>query len=268
MRARGRNPVADEDRRERLVAAAVVLIFAAQGLFLGAIHVGRVWDLTTGDDWFGFEARARDVLINGPLMTLGAPLGQGQPFFFYPLYSYFAAAVHRIAGEDGSGIVFAQFLVLALTTMVIFRLGRELFGERVALGSALLLVAIEQLAFTRYYTVTMLADNLYVLPVALSVLSLTRVTKTDRMAPLVWSGIWVGIAALTKPGMLAFFFLSIPFVLYVRPRFSPVAVYTGRCARRHWHCHRQESRRLRPAGPPHARAGADVHPLQSRARLG
>jgi hypothetical protein len=61
--------------------------------------------------------------------------------------------------------------------------------------------------------------------VALSVLSLTRVTKTDRLAPLVWSGIWVGIAALTKPGMLAFFFLSIPFVLYVRPRLSPAAAY-------------------------------------------
>ncbi|MGQ0736165.1 MAG: glycosyltransferase family 39 protein [Acidobacteriota bacterium] len=196
----------------RLLPVLVLALFGVQGALASLGHIGRVWDLTTGDDWFGFEARARDLLLNGPLMLLGAPVGAAEPYFYYPLYSYFAAAIHWLVGEDGSGIVFAQFLILAITTIVVHRLAAGMFNRQVAVIAVAALIVIEQAAFVRYYTVTMLADNLYVLPVALAVWSLTRFANQGHLRSLALAGFWVGVAALTKPSMLAFFALALPLV--------------------------------------------------------
>jgi hypothetical protein len=44
-------------------------------------RVDKLALLGGGQDWLTHESFARDILMNGPLMTLGRPLGEGQTFY-------------------------------------------------------------------------------------------------------------------------------------------------------------------------------------------
>jgi len=61
-----------------------------------------------GQDWLTHESFARDILLNGPLMTLGKPLGEGRTFYAQPFYPYALAAMHWLTGEDQFGVVVVQ----------------------------------------------------------------------------------------------------------------------------------------------------------------
>ena len=72
-------------------------------IFINAIvpRLDRVDKLTLlggGQDWLTHESFARDILLNGPLMTLGKPLGEGRTFYAQPFYPYALAAMHCAHG--------------------------------------------------------------------------------------------------------------------------------------------------------------------------
>ena len=64
--------------------------------------------MVAGDDPMIYEGYARDILFNGILMNGGAPLGQGEPFYYQAFYPYFLAASHAIFGEGFFGVLFLQ----------------------------------------------------------------------------------------------------------------------------------------------------------------
>jgi uncharacterized protein YbbK (DUF523 family) len=80
--------VATLARRDRLAALdqvvmpVIALILIGQGWWKARPLIDRVWTLTAGDDWFEFESQARDILAHGLMMTQGAIVGRGQPFFY------------------------------------------------------------------------------------------------------------------------------------------------------------------------------------------
>jgi dolichyl-phosphate-mannose-protein mannosyltransferase len=187
---------------DRLLYSAMTVLFAAQGFWKAVPFRDRFVSLSSGDDWLQYEASAREILTGGLLMTYGKPPGQGDAYFYYPFYSYFLAFVHRLTGEDLYGIVVVQFLVLLLATILIHRLTRRLFGAEAALLAVGLLVAVEQMAFVRYYTVTLLAENLFFLTVAATVYALTRFVQTGHALSLVVAGLCGGVSAITKPSIM------------------------------------------------------------------
>src|SRR5207249_12105009 len=83
----------------RPLLALWLLAVLAYALITTAPLAGRAVILEGGQDWLTYESYARDILLNGPLMTLGKPLGEGRPFFFQPFYPYSLAAIHWLAGE-------------------------------------------------------------------------------------------------------------------------------------------------------------------------
>jgi hypothetical protein len=194
--------------RPRSLAGAceplIVIALTAQGLWKSRHLVDHVWTLTGGDDWMTFEHNARDVVLNGILMTEGAPLGRGQPFFAYPGYTYFTAAVHAVTGESLAGVVLMNFVLLAVSTVLVLRLARELVPPPAALAAVAWLMLLQQADFVRYYTVTLLSENLYVMTSAGLVLGLTRYLKHGRTAQLAASGAWGGWSALTRPSAMLF----------------------------------------------------------------
>jgi hypothetical protein len=198
--------------------AGVFVLLAIQGFVRSRHLIGRMLSLTGGDDWLAFEARAREVLIRGPLMTFGAPLGEGDAFMYYPLYSYFLALVHRVVGEDLFGVIFVQFVVLFFATWIVHRIALAVFGRRIALIAVVPLVLIQQSAFVRWYTVTLLSENLYYLTVAACVLMVVRFVHRQRTADLVLAGAIGGASALTKPSMMLYLVPAIIVIaLAVRP---------------------------------------------------
>lgn len=192
-------------------AAAVAGVVALGGLGVQGFLVARPFadrfhTLTGGDDWLGFESRARDVLQHGPLMTLGKPLGEGAAYFYHPFYSYFLAGVHALTGESLFGPIFVQFLILAVTALLMWSLTRSLFGTVPAWWALAALLALFEMDFIRYYTITLLSENLYVLTVTLCLVAFAKWAGTQSTTALIQAGLWAGISAATRPAMMMFLF--------------------------------------------------------------
>ncbi len=206
------------DGGARTAAFVMFAIFFVQGLIRSAPFIGRTWRLSGGDDWLAYEASAREIATGGILMTYGERLGHGFAYFYYPLYSYFIALVHILVGEDLFGVIFVQFLILAITGIVVHRTAKMLFGPTVALWALVALLVEQQLDFVRYYTVTLLSENLYFLPVALTVYFLVSFAQSRSRAAVVLAGLSGGVAALTRPSMMMFLPLSMVLVAVIEQR--------------------------------------------------
>jgi hypothetical protein len=186
------------------IGALTLVALGVQGFVTALPNARQFRSLSSGDDWLGFESRARDILQNGPLMTLGQPIGEGAAYFYHPLYSYLLAAVHAVAGESLFGPVFVHFLILAVTALIMWSLTRSVFGAVPATFGLLALVILFEIDFIRYYTVTLLSENLYVLTVTLCLAAFAAWGRTGRVAMLVQAGLWGGVSAVTRPAMMIF----------------------------------------------------------------
>jgi hypothetical protein len=208
------------------LCAAMFALFLVQGIQAAAPHVHRAVSLSGGDDWLAFEARAREVLTGGLLMPFGWAPGKGEVFYYYPGYSYFLAAVHRLTGEDLSGPIAVNFLLLFLANVVSYRIAKATVGRSAAVAGTIALVAIEELAFVRHYTVVLLSENLYFLTVPLTVLGLVRFVQHGRRTSLAWAGLAAGASALTRPVMLLYLVPAVCIVLVasMRARQKPTTI--------------------------------------------
>ena len=126
IRARGLTPLP--------IAPIVVSLLLAQGVWKSQHLVDHVWTMSGGDDWLNYEMSGRDVVLNGLIMSQGGVIGRGQPFSLYPGYAYFIAFGHWLTGESLAGVVLLNFVLLALATLVAYRIGRHLLGPVDALG--------------------------------------------------------------------------------------------------------------------------------------
>jgi len=189
----------------RALALAMFALLAIEGANLSSSHIGRAETLSGGDDWHAYEARAREVFIHGFLMQDPQfPPGHGELYDYPPLYPYYLAGVHWLGGDGLFAPLFSHFMLLFGTNVVIYLIGRRLYGERVAVGAVVALLVLEQIAFVRHYTVNLFTENLYVLLVALIVCWLVQFMDAAKMRTLVWAGLTAGVAILTRPAFSSF----------------------------------------------------------------
>jgi hypothetical protein len=181
------------------VMPAVVLGLTLQGVWKSRRLVDHVWTLTGGDDWLAFEIMARDALLNGWLMNQAG--GDTLPFIFYPGYPYFLAAAHVLTGESLAGVILLNFIVLAVATVLVYTLARSLTAPIGAYLAVAWLLLVQQLAFVRYYTVTLLSENLFFPLVAATIYLLVRFSRTGQWRPLCGAAVCGGLATVTRPSM-------------------------------------------------------------------
>lgn len=191
---------------DTVVIPGVILLAVVQGLWQSRHLVDRVWSLSGGDDWWAFEALGRDALLTGPLIN-----GSGVPgaFNVYPAYIYFVAAVHRVIGESLAGVILANFALLGVATVLVYRLAREFVSPRGALIALAWLWVVEQMAFVRYYTVTLLSENLFLPCVAATLYLLVRYDRGGSWRTLCGAAVCGGLATITRPTMLLFLPLAV-----------------------------------------------------------
>jgi len=199
--------------RMPVLAAALLALFVVQGIAEAVPLRDRAVSLSGGDDWHGFEARGRAVAFGDVLMLYGQPPGKGDVLFYHPGYIVWLAGVHLVGTEDFAGPVFLNFLLLFAATLAVYRLGLALFDRRIAIGALLLLVPIEEIAFMRHYTVTLLSENLFFPLIAFTVLALVRVAQTGSWPMAACAGLMAGAATLTRS----------PLTVYVFPALIAVA---------------------------------------------
>jgi len=202
------SPVAAAHALSGPLALGVLL---TQGLWKSRHLVDHVWTLSGGDDWAMYEMTARDAVMNGLMISQGGVIGRGQPFSLYPGYSYFVALVHAVTGESLAGVILVNFLLLAVATLLAYRAARLIVGPVCAIGGLGWLLLIEQADFVRYYTVTLLSENLFLPLAAASVLGFTRYVRSGTWNALALGAIAGGLAAITRPSMMLF----LPFAMMV-----------------------------------------------------
>jgi hypothetical protein len=189
---------------QQCVMPVVILGLTLQGLWKSRHLVDHVFTLTGGDDWLAFEMNARDILFNGWLMPRGSLPGSGLPYREYPAYGYLVAAAHWLTGDSLAGVILINFLCLALATMLVYGIARRVTNERAALVAVAWLLLLEQLDFVRYYTVTLLSENLFFPLVALTVYLFVRFAQSGRWWTVMAGAAAGGLAAATRPTMLLY----------------------------------------------------------------
>ena len=160
-------------------------------------RVGKFELLGGGQDWLTHEAFARDVLLNGPLMTLGKPLGEGRTFYAQPFYPYALAAFHWLTGEDQYGAVALQLVGTGVAGVLIYFLAKRLFGVPAALAAFGLFVALR--AWHLDWVVRrLLSESVYFVILPAMLLLLVRYLDERRRSDLLLGGLFLGLAIVTR----------------------------------------------------------------------
>jgi hypothetical protein len=81
----------------------------------------------------------------------------------------------------------------------------RVFGRRAGAAGVVALVLLFEIDFVRYYTTTLLSENLYVLTVACCLAAFARWADSGRLRTLAAAGAWGGLSSVTRPAMLVFF---------------------------------------------------------------
>jgi hypothetical protein len=158
----------------------------------------RVVLLGGGDDFLTYETYARDILQNGPLMTLGRPLGKGRSFIFQPFYPYALAASHWLTGEDLYGTIVLQLFGVGVAAVLVFYLGKRLFGAMVgALALAAVLGLLGPLQF-EWVARRLLSENLYIVLLPASALAALRLAESPTARRGLVAGALLGLSSVTR----------------------------------------------------------------------
>jgi hypothetical protein len=188
---------------ERPLLAGLLLAVLAYALVTTSDLAGRAVVLEGGQDWLTYESYARDILLNGPLMTLGEPIGKGKPYFFQPFYPYYLAGLHWLTGEGLWGPIVLQIVGDGVAGILLYYLGKRLFGTLAGVTALALFLALG-LTQLDWIARKLLSENLYFVVLPAAMLLVIRAIDERRLSDVVWGGLLLGVASITRAPTLLF----------------------------------------------------------------
>jgi hypothetical protein len=188
---------------ERPALALVVLFAFGHALTLTQELSGVVDYLAGGEDPLTRETQAREIALEGPLMTFGDPLGKGKPYYSQILYPYLLTLTHRVVGEPLGGVYVVQLTLLGVLVVLVYLLGKQLSGVPVGLLAAALFGA---LVWREYIQValTLFAEDFYTPLTVAAVLALVLAIRDPSRGRLLAAAPLLALAALTRFTGMAF----------------------------------------------------------------
>lgn len=202
------------------VGGALVTLVAVAWLMYAAVvqaapFQGVTYEFTPGDDHLAYEGLSRNILEEGVLMPEHRPLGQGTPFFFYPLYSYVLAGAHLVLGDSHAAVVFVNAAAAAALPALFWLLGWRGLPLRAQVIGQLLLIVFVTRHHTRYFE-SPLTDNLFIPLIVGTLVLATRAVRSSRSVDAFVTGCAVAACATTRPSA----FLLIPLLAMLFAWFS------------------------------------------------
>ena len=182
---------------ERPLLAAFLLAVFAHAIVPRLDRADKMSLLGGGQDWLTHESLARDILLNGPLMTLGKPLGEGRTFYAQPFYPYALAGMHRLAGEAQFGPTVLQLLGLGVSGVLVYFVARRLFGVPAAIGTFVVFLGLRAWHLD-WVARRLLSENVYVVVLPAALLCLLRYLDERRGRDLALAGVFLGLAVVTR----------------------------------------------------------------------
>ena len=179
------------------LAIVMAVVFAYAALSSLDLH-GRVVLLDGGADWLTYETYARDILLNGPLMTLGKALGKGRSFYFQPFYPYALAAAHWLTGEDLYGVIVLQVFGLCITAALSYGLARRLFGWPSGLLALGLILGVLGPLHLEWIARHLLSENVYFWMLPATALLLLQLAERPGRRLAVVAGAFLGLGCITR----------------------------------------------------------------------
>jgi hypothetical protein len=182
---------------ERAALGAVVAAIFLHAVIPNLDRVDKMELLGGGQDWLTHESFARDILIGGPLMTLGKPLGEGRTFYAQPFYPYALAAMHALTGEDQFGVTVLQVFGSAVAGVLLYYLARRLFGVAAAVTTFGLFLPLWAWHL-EWVANRLISEAIYFVILPALLLVLVRCLDERRPADFVLAGLLLGLAIVTR----------------------------------------------------------------------
>lgn len=188
------------ERPDKLAALVVAAVFIARGAITTIPERRTTIQMNVGDDPLVYERDARYIARNGPLLLNDQ--GVGNPYFFYPLYSYGRALSIIIFGDDTITLQLFNQLCIAAAVLLMWMLLRN-YLSRGALAALLLLVlAPFCLTYLGRYATQALSDNLFV-PCVIAMLVATVVSLERRsIGWAFFAGVLTAIGAAARASLM------------------------------------------------------------------
>lgn len=152
------------------------------------------------------DARDHDQLARSLLDGKGFSRPDGTPTAARaPLYPAFVAAVYLFCGGQDSALFLIQGILFALTCVLVFFIGRKIYGPRIGVTAGLAAAFYPMLLFP---VVDRLSEGLFAFLFTLTLFVLLKARQSHRLS--FCAGMLLALASLTKP--IALF--AFPFFLF------------------------------------------------------
>jgi len=167
-----------------------------------------------------YEKPAKALIATGSMRDR-LPLAETQDLHVGPAYPLFIAALYYFSDENRKAVVYAQIAVGALSIILVFLVGREVYGRLSGLAAAGVF-ALDPLQ--TLHAQILLGETLFVFFVTMSAWAAVRVLKyyhvSGGLKRCLFLGISLGLATLVKPAAyyIVFFLLVGIFVYHLLER--------------------------------------------------
>jgi tetratricopeptide (TPR) repeat protein len=203
-------------------------IFAA--VFLAALMIRLIYVAQILDNPFysvltfdsrAYDLQAHELIASGPFF--------GGAYVLGPLYVFFLAILHLIAGHSLPAVWATQAVLGALSCAMVFRLGADMFDIRVGVTGGVLASLYGPMAF---YVGVILSEQLLLFVNLLLVWLLVRAWTGGTPGYWLAAGVALGVSAWGKPNILALVpaVIAMGFVKPVKPGFGRnAAIFVVAC---------------------------------------
>lgn len=172
-------------------------------------------DIITHDAVVYYET-AQNILHKGSAILSGEVNVRQAPF-----YSFYLAVIFYLFGNNIIFVQLSQALLIALTCMVILKLGSMVFNKRIGFVAAMSVAVNPVMVASSFY---LLSESLLIFLLSISVFLLTNAFMREKTCLFILSGLLIGLFTLTKAVLILFQFFLV-FILLFSFKFSKAIKY-------------------------------------------
>jgi len=174
-------------------------------IFAFAFIVRLIFILTLEEKWYFYDTKHYDSvaqnLIRGEGFRLDYKFFNSYDYNLEPMYPLFLAANYAVFGRVFFAVRLVQAVLGAFLCVLIFWIGRYVFGKWPGIIAAAICAVYPHLIFI---SGLLYPEQLFTVLIALGVLFLIKFQNHQQMWYVVWASLCFGVACLTKGVLLAF----------------------------------------------------------------
>jgi len=119
-----------------------------------------------------------------------------------PIYPFFLASLYAIFGYKTYIVILSQLIIGSITCLLIYKIGRTLFNEKIALLASLFL-AFEYSSI--FFSNMLMTETLFTFLFIVHIYFLVKFLMVDNNRGLIYSAIFLGLSTLCRPVSIYFF---------------------------------------------------------------